>query len=87
MFFLFLPTGPVNTLILETVPAAQRAAAMAGSIFAIHFFGDMWSPRIVGTLSDHFGDLRRAVLLLPAALVVAACFWLWLALVQRQVRE
>lgn len=84
MFFLFLPIGPVNTLILETVPVAQRATAMAGSIFAIHFFGDLWSPKIVGLLSDHFGSLQQAVLLLPVALIGAAFFWLWLALVQRR---
>ena len=84
MFFLFVPTGPVNTLILETVPVAQRAAAMAGSIFAIHFFGDLWSPKLVGLLSDHYGSLRQAVLLLPVALFVAAVFWLWLALVQQR---
>lgn len=82
MFFLFLPTGPVNTLILETVPVAQRAAAMAASIFAIHFFGDLWSPGIVGWLSDHYGNLQRAVLILPFSLLVAAAFWLWLAGVQ-----
>lgn len=76
MFFLFLPTGPVNTLILETVPVLARARAMAASIFAIHFFGDLWSPKIVGMLSDHFGSLQRAVLLLPGALVLCALFWL-----------
>ena len=82
MFFLFLPTGPVNTLILETVPVAQRAAAMAASIFAIHAFGDLWSPGIVGWLSDHHGGLQRAVLILPVSLLLAAAFWLWLAMVQ-----
>lgn len=84
MFFLFLPTGPVNTLILETVPVAQRATAMAASIFAIHFFGDLWSPKIVGYVSDRSGDLRQAVLLLPGALVVSAVLWLLLAVLQRR---
>jgi MFS family permease len=80
MFLIFLPTGPINTLILETVPAALRATAMAGSIFAIHLFGDLWSPEIVGYLSDRFGDLQRAILwTLPGALAVAAIFWAWLA--------
>lgn len=78
MFLLFLATGPTNTLILETVPVALRARAMAASIFAIHFFGDLWSPQIVGLLSDRMG-LGRAVLVLPGALVFAALFWLWLA--------
>ena len=77
MFLLFLGTGPVNTLILETVPAGLRATAMAGSIFAIHLFGDLWSPRLVGMLSDRWGDLRLACLwVLPGALCVGAAFWL-----------
>ncbi|HTD66500.1 MAG TPA: MFS transporter [Candidatus Limnocylindria bacterium] len=101
MFFLFLATGPVNTLILETVPVNLRASAMALSIFTIHLFGDMWSPELVGRLSDLLRDkfaagsatltpealklaseahgLKRAVLLLPVALAVAAVFWLLLA--------
>lgn len=81
MFLIFLSTGPVNTLILETVPTAMRATAMAGSIFAIHMFGDLWSPRIVGHLSDRWNDLQRAtVTVLPVALVVSAFFWCWLVL-------
>ena len=83
MFLLFLPVGPVNTLILETVPVASRASAMALSIFAIHLFGDLWSPQIVGILSDRFGSLQLAVLLLPFALIVSAGFWLCLALTSR----
>ena len=100
MFLLFLSTGPVNTLILETVPVNLRASAMALSIFTIHLFGDMWSPELVGRLSDHFvktlpGDtlvaslregygLTRALLMLPAALAVAAVFWLVLAARMRE---
>lgn len=85
MFLLFLATGPVNTLIIETVPVAMRASAMAASIFAIHFFGDLWSPKIVGKLSVHFGNLQHAmVLTLPAAISVCAALWCWLAV--RQTR-
>ena len=81
MFCLFLPTGPVNTLILETAPVNLRASAMAISIFAVHLFGDMWSPEIVGRLADSFGgNLQKAVLILPVALIVASAFWLGLAL-------
>ncbi|HYP18386.1 MAG TPA: MFS transporter [Opitutus sp.] len=84
MFFLFVPTGPVNTLILETVPPHLRARAMAGSIFAIHALGDLWSPWIVGRLSDHWGSLRPAVLILPFALGGSAAFWIWLMVRQRR---
>ena len=86
MFLLFLPTGPINTLIVESVPVMLRASAMALSIFVIHLFGDLWSPLIVGKLSDAWTvaghpeiGLQRAVLILPAMLIVAAAFWGWLA--------
>jgi MFS transporter, Spinster family, sphingosine-1-phosphate transporter len=81
MFLLFLSTGPVNTLILESVPVNLRASAMALSIFLIHMFGDMWSPEIVGRLADAWNhDLRKAVMVLPAVLLVAGALWLTLAL-------
>ena len=83
MFLLFLSTGPTNTLILETVPVHLRSSAMALSIFMIHLFGDMWSPEIVGRLSDTWGDLRKGVLILPGALLVAGFFWFMLALKSR----
>ncbi|HXG47803.1 MAG TPA: MFS transporter [Methylomirabilota bacterium] len=79
MLLLFLSVGPTNTLIVEAVPVNLRASAMAVSIFTIHLFGDMWSPEIVGRLSDAWGNLQRAVLILPGALLVAAAFWLGLA--------
>jgi MFS family permease len=80
MFLLFLCTGPVNTLIIETVPLNLRASAMALSIFMIHLFGDMWSPEIVGRLADAWdGNLRKAVLILPVMLLVSGGLWVGLA--------
>jgi len=80
IFLLFLCTGPVNTLILETVPVNLRSSAMALSIFLIHLFGDLWSPEIVGRLADHLGnDLRSGLLILPFFLSLAALFWMSLA--------
>lgn len=89
MFFLFLNTGPVNTLILETVPVRMRASAVAASIFSIHLLGDLWSPKLIGKLSDNWGDLQRACLvILPAVLVVSAFFWCWLVVqVKREKRR
>ena len=81
IFLLFLCTGPVNTLILETVPVNLRSSAMAISIFMIHLFGDMWSPEIVGRLADRLdGGLQKAILILPAVLLVNALVWLGLLL-------
>ncbi len=80
IFLLFFSTGPVNTVILEAAPANVRSSAMAGSIFMIHLFGDMWSPEMVGRLADHLrGDLQTAALILPAVLLVAAALWSALA--------
>ena len=80
IFLLFLCTGPVNTLILESVPANLRSSAVAISIFLIHLFGDMWSPEIVGRLADRMGgNLQRAILILPGALLVGALLWFALA--------
>jgi MFS transporter, Spinster family, sphingosine-1-phosphate transporter len=85
IFLLFLCTGPINTLILEAVPVNLRSSAMALSIFMIHLFGDMWSPEIVGRLADMMGeDLRKAILILPLFLLIAALFWLVLALRTRR---
>ena len=84
MFLLFLGAGPVNTLILESVPPNLRASAMALSIFLIHLFGDVPSPLLVGWLSDVWHSLRQAMLILPGALGVCAVLWLWLALRMRR---
>ena len=80
IFLLFLGTGPVNTLIVETVPINLRASAMAMSIFMIHLFGDFWSPELVGRLSDFLGNLRQAVLVLPLALLIGGSLWLALGI-------
>jgi Na+/melibiose symporter-like transporter len=57
---------------------------MAGSIFVIHLFGDMWSPGIVGTLSDHWSSLSRALLILPGVLLIAGALWGLLAWCQHR---
>lgn len=80
IFLLFLGTGPVNTLILETVPVNLRASAMALSIFLIHLCGDFWSPELIGHLSDRLHNIQLAVLLLPVVLLVAGLLWLSLGL-------
>lgn len=83
MFLLFMSTGPVNTIILETVPANLRATAIAISIFAIHAFGDVWSPVVVGNVSDRYSDIRIGLLVLPPALLICALFWLYLAYLKK----
>lgn len=72
-FFLFLNTGPLNTVIVNVTAPAIRARAFAVNIFIIHALGDAVSPAVLGWLSDHWG-LRNALLITPVALVAAAMF-------------
>lgn len=76
MFSMFFSTGPINTVLLDAVPVTLRASAMAFSIFAIHLFGDLWSPEIVGRVSDSTQSLRSAMLILPVIMVISAFFWM-----------
>jgi MFS family permease len=72
-FFLFLNTGPLNTVIVTITKPAIRTMAFAVNIFFIHAFGDAVSPAILGWLSDLWG-LRRALLVTPFAFLTAALF-------------
>jgi MFS transporter, Spinster family, sphingosine-1-phosphate transporter len=74
-FFLFLNTGPLNTVILNVTPPAVRAMAFAVNIFFIHALGDAFSPSILGWLSDQWG-LRNALMITPLAMALAGllCF-------------
>jgi MFS family permease len=72
-FFLFLNTGPLNTVIVNVTAPAVRAMAFAVNIFFIHALGDAISPVIIGWCSDHWG-LRAAILITPVAMGLAACF-------------
>jgi len=71
-FFLFLNTGPLNTVIVNVTLPAVRAMAFAVNIFCIHALGDAISPAVIGWCSDRWG-LGTAVLITPAAMALAAC--------------
>jgi len=71
---LFLSTSPINAILLKSVPSHLRASAMALAIFSIHLFGDLWSPPLVGILSDHLPP-RIAMLSLAVAIGLSAFFW------------
>jgi MFS transporter, Spinster family, sphingosine-1-phosphate transporter len=71
VFLIFLGTGPVNAATLNAVPAHLRAMAMAGQLFALHVFGDAFSPKIIGIVSDH-SNLRLGLGVTLVTFVVAA---------------
>ena len=72
-FFLFLNTGPLNTVIVNVTPHAIRAMAFAVNIFFIHALGDAVSPTLLGWLSDCWG-LRNALLVTPITIALASGF-------------
>ncbi|HEX9078568.1 MAG TPA: MFS transporter [Desulfuromonadaceae bacterium] len=72
-FFLFLNTGPLNTVIVNVTRPGIRAFAFSVNIFFIHALGDAVSPTILGRLSD-LSDLRSALLVTPAAILLAGLF-------------
>jgi len=51
-FCIFLNTGPLNAAIVNSVNGAIRATAISVNLFCIHFFGDTFSPQIIGAISD-----------------------------------
>jgi MFS family permease len=73
-FAIFLSTSPINVVILRGVPEELRASAMALSIFAIHLFGDLVSPPLIGKISDS-SSLRSAMFVLPVALAIGTVAW------------
>jgi MFS transporter, Spinster family, sphingosine-1-phosphate transporter len=75
---LFMSTGPINTAIVNLVNPLERASAVALSVLAIHLLGDVFSPSLIGVLSDHF-SLGDAVMVVPVAVAVSAVLWFFAA--------
>ncbi len=73
-FLMFASTGPINTAIVNEVSPEMRATAVALSIFAIHVFGDVPAPTLVGMISDR-SSLGQAVLILPVAALLGGVIW------------
>jgi MFS transporter, Spinster family, sphingosine-1-phosphate transporter len=76
--FLFVSTGPVNAAIINLASPAERATAIAVSIFTIHILGDVLSPPLIGALSDA-ASLQQAVMVVPVAVLAAGLLWCWAA--------
>lgn len=77
LFFILLNTGPLNTALMNAVPATMRSSAAAANILAIHLLGDAISPPIVGALSDATGSLSLAVAANALPLLAGGVALLW----------
>jgi hypothetical protein len=71
-FFLFLNTGPLNAAIVNSVSAPVRATAISFNLLCIHLFGDLFSPQIIGAISDHTRSLRLGLGATLVFLVISA---------------
>ncbi len=58
--------GPLVAVILDVVPPAVQASVLGAFVLFSHLAGDALAPPLIGYLSDRTGDLRTAMLLLPA---------------------
>jgi MFS family permease len=76
--FIFMCTGPVNSAIINAVKPGERATAVGLSVLMMHVVGDIPSPPLIGAVSDHY-SLERAFMLVPLAIVVAGCIWMYAA--------
>ena len=83
---LFMSTGPINTVIVNLVSPAERACAVALSVFVIHALGDVISPSIIGGISDT-SSLGTAVMIVPVAVAVCALLWLLAARADRAAQR
>jgi len=75
-FLFFLPTSPINVLIMNCVPANLRTNAMAVSIFACHILGDAISSPLVGLVSDH-SSLRIGIVSCAPFVLLSALIWFY----------
>ncbi len=58
--------GPLAAVILDVVPPAVQASVLGAFVLFSHLAGDALAPPLIGYLSDRTGNLRTAMLLLPA---------------------
>lgn len=75
---IFMSTGPVNSAIVNSVAATERATAVGLSVLVMHFLGDIPSPPMIGAISDA-SSLEKAFLIVPVAIVIAGVIWIWAA--------
>jgi MFS family permease len=76
VFFLFLNTGPSNTILANVTAPAVRANAFALNILVIHGLGDAISPPLLGAIIGRY-SWDAALYVVAAIMIVAALLWFW----------
>jgi sugar phosphate permease len=75
-FFFWFYNGPINAILVNSVPSGLRVRAFGFSIFAIHALGDAISPSLTGLASDTIG-LPVAIQVVPITMAIGAGIWIF----------
>ena len=76
VFFVFLNTGPSNAALANVVGPRVRATAFALNILIIHFFGDAFSPPLLGVIAGR-SNMNVAFLVVSVAMLISGIIWLF----------
>lgn len=76
VFFVFLNTGPSNAALANVAGPKVRATAFALNILVIHFFGDAFSPPLLGLIAGR-SNMNAAFLVISLAMLIAGVIWLF----------
>ena len=76
VFFVFLNTGPSNAALANVTGSRVRATAFALNILIIHFFGDAFSPPLLGLIAGR-SNMNMAFLVISGAMLVSGIIWLF----------
>jgi MFS family permease len=83
-FFLFLNTGPSNTILANVTHPCIRSSAYAVNILVIHALGDAVSPPLIGwitglTRSEAHpeGNMNAGFAVVAVMILVGGVLWVW----------
>ncbi|MCC6425396.1 MAG: MFS transporter [Phycisphaerales bacterium] len=76
MFFLFIGTGPTNTVLANVTHPGIRASAFAINIFLIHTLGDAISPPLMGWIKDRTGSWDISFFVCAGMIVAGGIAWM-----------
>ncbi len=76
VFFMFINTGPTNTVLANVVHPLMRPAGFALNILVIHVLGDAISPSIIGAVSGFWGTWI-GFSVVSVFLAAGGLLWLW----------
>jgi MFS family permease len=75
IFFLFINTGPSNTILANVTRPEVRASAFALNILIIHALGDAISPPLLGAIAGR--SWNQALYVVCGVMGLASLLWFW----------